>query len=252
MSVEQNKFQDYFSKQSAIYAKARPGYPKELFSYLASLSPMQEIVWDCATGNGQAAISLAEYFKKVIATDASKEQLKIAQQHVGVEYRIALAEESGLEDNSINLITVANAIHWFNLEKFFSEVKRVLKPGGIIAAWTYARSGVNEAVDKVMDKLAKEILLDYWPAGSVLARAGYKDLNLPFESINVPAFKYKTQVDLDKLMGFAYSWSSTQLYIGKHGKDPVEMVKPQLSNAWGNPNEKKEMTWELALKAGRK
>jgi len=127
-----------------------------------------------------------------------------------------------------------------------------LKPGGIIAAWTYAKSGVNEAVDKVMDKLAKGILLDYWPAGSVLARSGYKDLNLPFHAVNPPSFTYKTQVDMDKLLGFAYSWSSTQLYISKHSKDPVELVKQELTDAWGNPNEKKEMTWVLALKAGRK
>jgi ubiquinone/menaquinone biosynthesis C-methylase UbiE len=244
-------FKDFFSKQAAIYAKARPSYPDELFKYLASLCNEHNLAWDCATGNGQAARSLAHYFKRIIATDASKEQLKLAAPHLQVEYREALAEKSGLEANSADIVTIANAIHWFDLEKFYSEVDRVLKTGGVLAAWCYGNSFVDEKVDAVMTHLARVTLKDYWPEGNKMVVSGYKDLKLPFKEIIAPQFDFISEATEDNLIGFAYSWSSTQRYIDRHGKDPVEPVKEELQHAWGNAKTK-PMTWKLALKVARK
>lgn len=250
-------FKDYFSKQSDIYKKARPGYPDTLFKYLSSLCPVHDLAWDCATGNGQAAVSLASYFKQVIATDGSEQQLKNAVQHNGVTYRKALADNSGIESGTVDLVTVANALHWFDLDSFFKEVRRVLKPGGVFAAWTYAHSYIEgnnqKEIAALLEHISGDILGKYWPAGRELVMSGYKTINLPFEKIDAPGFTYHTRVDMDKLLGFVYSWSSTQNYINQTGNDPVAFIKEELKALWGkNEHEIRTMTWELSVKAGRK
>ena len=141
------EFKDHFSKQSRLYSESRPRYPKELFEYLKTLAPSLELVWDCATGNGQAAVSLAEHFEKVIATDASPQQIDNVIEKENVEYLVAPAEEIYLEDETVDMVTVATALHWFDHSRFFPEVKRVLKPGGVLAARPRGRARDGQADD---------------------------------------------------------------------------------------------------------
>src|ERR1700722_9739576 len=156
-------FQDNFSRQAEIYAKSRPTYPDELFQYLASLCSERNVCWDCATGNGQAAVSLARYFKRVMATDGSEEQIKNAVLKPNIEYWVTTAEKSGLPDHSVDLITAATAAHWFNHEQFYNEVRRIAKPGGIIAVWAYQEANVSAEIDEVMEWFSYDFLADYWP-----------------------------------------------------------------------------------------
>ena len=257
MKTGDGDFKDYFSKQSDIYKKARPGYPDELFKYLSSLCKEHDLAWDCATGNGQAAVSLANWFKQVIATDGSEQQLKNATHNKGVTYKQALAEDSGIVSESVDLITVANAIHWFNLPEFYKEADRVLKHGGVLAVWTYAHSYIEGSNQKeiaaLMEHLSGGILGKYWPVGREIVMSGYKTINLPFETIDAPLFKYHTRVDMEKLLGFVYSWSSTQRYISQTGNDPVLTIRDELLQLWGgDAGEIKTMTGELTVKASKK
>ena len=246
------EFKDYFSKQSDTYLKFRPTYPDELFAYLASLCPEHDRVWDCATGNGQAAISLTKYFKQVIATDASEQQLKNAIQNEKVEYKLALAEDSGIASGSIDLVTVASAVHWFDHPKFYKEVDRVLKPGGVLAVWAYRENRVNDRVNPVIEKLSLEVLRDYWPKESWLVINSYKDLPFPYDRIKTPVFECKAKIDLKGLEGYFLSWSSAQRYISQTGKNPIDAVRKEFNEAWSEGNEVKNITWELTLIVGKK
>jgi ubiquinone/menaquinone biosynthesis C-methylase UbiE len=246
------EFKDYFSSQSDVYLKSRPTYPDELFQFLASISQPNELAWDCATGNGQAAVSLAKYFKKIIATDASEQQIKNAVPNERVQYYVALADNSGLEPGTVDLVTIASALHWMDFDKFYKEVNRVLKPGGIFAAWAYYHSYVDNAVDPIIRYLSKEVLADYWPPERKYVTNHYNTVPFPFKLIDTPVFKISKQVNLDFLLGYFYSWSSTQKYIKETGKDPVEHIKKELENAWGDITHMKLITWDVFLKAGRK
>ncbi len=246
------QFKDHFSKQSDTYVKFRPTYPDEIFSFLASLCPEHNLAWDCATGNGQAANGLTKYFKRIIATDASETQLSNAMQNEKIEYKNALAEDSGIPSVSVDLITVAAAVHWFDHDKFYKEVNRVLKPNGVIAAWTYNNPTVNPAVDAVMEKLHQGVLREYWPKESWLVINRYKDIPFPFERIQTPDFYCTKQMDLEGMEGHYLSWSATQRYIDATGKNPVDEVRKELTQAWGNPSEVKTVTWHLTFLVGRK
>jgi SAM-dependent methyltransferase len=244
-------FKDYFSAQASVYASARPSYPDELFRFLASLVKQKEVAWDSGCGNGQAAVSLAGYFPKVIATDASEAQLRNAFAHERLEYRLAPSEKSGLPDTSADLVTAAAAVHWFDHDKYYKEVKRVLKPGGIIAVWTYCQNDVSEAVNKPVHKLEHGILKNYWPAESQLVLDKYTTLPFPFEEISAPPFHCESEWDLPHLLAYLFSWSATQNYIKKHGENPIDLVLPELQKAWGDPKTKRKMVMELALRVGR-
>jgi ubiquinone/menaquinone biosynthesis C-methylase UbiE len=243
-------FKDHFSKQSEIYAQSRPQYPDELFEYLASLSPSRKLAWDAGTGNGQAALSLVKYFDKVIATDASKEQIKNAFLNEKIEYKVATAEESGLESNSIDLITVATAIHWFNHDLFYPEVKRILKPGGIIAAWCYAFSKTNVSIDAIIHHFATETIKDYWPPERKFVWNNYADLPFPFEIIETPKFYCRVNWNFNQMINYLNSWSSTQKYISVNNSNPIELIITELKNEWGEPNDIRETSWELGLRVG--
>ena len=245
-------FKDYFSAQSALYVKSRPTYPDELFQFLASLTPADNLAWDCATGNGQAAVSLAKYFKKVIATDGSEQQIKNAVPHERVKYSVALAENSGTETGAVDLVTIASALRWMDFDKFYKEVDRVLKPQGIFAAWAYCDSHIDDKIDSIVKHLSREILADYWSSERTYVFNYYRDIPFPLKTIETPSFKTSVTANLDFLLGNLHSWSGTQGYIKATGKDPVELVKKQLENAWGDATKPKEITWNLILKAGRK
>jgi ubiquinone/menaquinone biosynthesis C-methylase UbiE len=240
-------FKDYFSKQSKEYSKFRPVYPAELYKYLAGICENHNAAWDCATGNGQAAVALAEYFDMVYATDASEEQIKNAFPHPKVKYSVSLAEKSGLQDNSINLITVATAIHWFSNESFFDEVKRVLTPNGKIATWNYFGIRVNSEINKIIDYFQFELLESYWDER--LFR-GFKDataFELPFKKFRPPEIKMEDVWNLDQLLNFLYTWSSVHKYIKLNNKNPIELIYDDLQGAWGKENERKKISWKFLV-----
>jgi SAM-dependent methyltransferase len=245
------EFKDFFSKHAAEYARYRPGYPPELFDYLNSITDNHHRAWDSAAGNGQAALELAPFFNEIIATDASEKQIINAIQHPKIKYRVAPSESSGIEPNSVNLITVATAIHWFQLEKFYAEVKRIMASGGILAVWNYGEANVNNAVDSIFHKYLYEIV------GSYAAPEFWRGINMeteidfPFQKIAVPGFKITYNWDLREYLNFIMTWSPTQGYIMANNSNPLEIIQDELKTVWGDENEKKLITWKLKLKAGR-
>jgi ubiquinone/menaquinone biosynthesis C-methylase UbiE len=247
-----SSFKDFFSQQSAIYAQYRPTYPNELFQYLASLTNEHELAWDCGTGNGQTAYSLTKYFKKIYASDASEPQIKNAVQHPCIEYHIEKAEESQLKDLSVDLVTCSQSLHWFNFDAYYKEVKRVLKPGGIIAAWIYKIPRITPEVDELFLYFHNEVIGEFWQEENRMVERGYADLPFPFEQIIPPHFKIQQEYSFDQLLGYMNSWSALQRFIHKKGYNPLIDFEPKLLNAWGKRSILRLVTWDLVLKVGKK
>jgi ubiquinone/menaquinone biosynthesis C-methylase UbiE len=243
-------FQDHFSRQAEIYLKARPTYPDELFEYLASLAPAKDLCWDCATGNGQAAISIAQYFKQVIATDGSKQQIDNAMPRPNIEYRVGTAEQSGLADHSVDLITVATAAHWFDHDAFYKEAQRVAKANGILAVWAYAEANISPEIDALMEWFMYDLLHDYWPEGRWYVRNSYATLPFPFNPIITPQFNCQMNWSLTRWQDYIKSWSSYNKYVVMHKTDPIDFLLPKLALLWGE-TEIKQITWKLHLKCAR-
>jgi ubiquinone/menaquinone biosynthesis C-methylase UbiE len=248
--VTENGFKDYFSKQAADYAKFRPRYPEDLFRWLASVAPGAELAWDCATGNGQAAVALAELFERVIATDASKRQIENAEAHARVEYRIAPAENSGIESNSIDLITVAQALHWFDLERFDTEAIRVLKPRGVVAAWAYKLAQIEPAIDAVVNHYYSDVVRAYWPPERGLVEK-FEELAFPFPEIAAPPFEMVAEWNAEHLVGYLRTWSATQRFIAANQCDPLQDVEEDLRSAWGDAGQLRSVAWPLTMRVGR-
>jgi SAM-dependent methyltransferase len=244
-------FKDNFSKQSDLYVKHRPHYPAELYGYLSSLSPEHELAWDCGTGNGQAAIGLAEYYKQVVATDPSEQQIRNCLPHPKVIYHVEKAEASSLASGSADLLTIANALHWFDFDAFYTEVRRVLKPNGVIAAWAYGTPSVSPQVDKILLHYHDVTLNDYWQTENRYVEKGYQTIPFPFVAINTPQFSCERSMNLQDFIGFLNTWSATQRFISKNQHNPTEQVQNELQKVWQDPLEEKTVTWNLVLKAGR-
>jgi SAM-dependent methyltransferase len=244
-------FKDHFSKQAGDYAKFRPRYPQKLFEYLGGIPPSRGLAWDCATGNGQAAVELAEVFNRVIATDASEKQIANAQLGERVEYRVAPAEESRVDSSSIDLIMVAQALHWFDLDEFYAEANRVLKPSGIIAASAYNLLQIAPAIDEIVNRYYYEIVGPFWPPERVLVEK-FEELPFPFHEIDPPKFEMTAQWNPDHLVGYLRTWSSTQRFITARGIDPLDEIDDKLRAAWGNTDERRRVVWPLKLRVGMK
>ena len=187
------KFKDHFSSQSSQYQRYRPRYPQALFEWLAMQTPQHALAWDCATGNGQAALALANYFEKVIATDASDNQIAQCSPHPRVAYRVARAEQAPFADTSIDLITVAQALHWFDQSVFFQEAWRVLKPNAVVAVWSYKMLSIAPEINAIVDHYYHDIVGPYWPAERQLVEQGYAPLPAPFREIRAPDFAMTSQ-----------------------------------------------------------
>ncbi len=242
-------FKDHFSKQAADYAKFRPGYPQELFDYLGSIAPSRHLAWDCGTGNGQAAVALASVFARVIATDASEKQISEAQPHERVEYRVALSENSGIQSGTIDLIMVAQALHWFDLDRFYREVRRVLKNNGVFAASAYNLLRVEPAIDEVVNRYYYEVVGLFWPPERKRVEQ-FADLPFPFHKVDAPKFEMTAQWNLDDLLGYLQTWSSTQRFIAAKASDPLEQIMDELRSAWGNTKQTRHVLWPLTLRVG--
>jgi SAM-dependent methyltransferase len=245
-------FHDHFSDIANRYADFRPHYPAALVDYLATLAPRNVLVWDCACGNGQATLDLADRFDRVVATDASAEQIASAQAHPQVDYRVASAEQSGLPNQSTGLITIAQALHWFNLERFYAEAKRVLAPDGVLAAWAYGINVVDDgAVNELVQDFYSNIVGAYWPPERKLVEEGYRTIPFPFAEITPPSFRMEARWTLDQLLGYFSTWSATNRFIKVTGRNPLEPLSAALSDVWGDRSLPKRITWPLSLRVGR-
>jgi SAM-dependent methyltransferase len=245
------RFHDHFSGHAAGYAQARPTYPDDLFDWLATQCAQRERAWDAGCGNGQAAQALAQRFAHVIATDPSAEQIAQATPHARIEYRVEAAEAPTLAPASVDLVTVAQALHWFDLERFHATVRRVLRPAGVVAVWTYGLSKVDAGVDAVFHRLYDEILGPYWPAERRHVENGYAELAFPYAPIDAPPFAMRSRWSLAQYLAYLRTWSATQRHLRATGADAVDQVAAEFAVAWGDPTEAREVRWPLGLRVGR-
>ena len=251
MSAPQPPFKDYFSAVAKSYARFRPRYPSELFADLAAAAPRRALAWDCATGNGQAAVALAERFERVVATDASTAQLARATPHDRVAYRVGRENGSGLADGSVDLVTVAQALHWFDLPSFYAEAQRVLKPGGVLAAWCYDLARCDPGMDARLRWFAYELLGPYWAPERRHVVAGYRDLPFPFEELPFPEHVMRHALTLEELGGLLGTWSAVSRYRAGRHDDPVPPLLAELRPLWGAAGTRRLLQWPLMGRLGR-
>lgn len=239
---------DHFSGHAADYAKFRPGYPEALFDWLAGLPANRHRAWDCGCGNGQASRPLAERFDQVHATDLSARQIAEAPPHPRISYRAAPADQSGLPDASVDLITVAQALHWFDFDRFYAEARRVLKPGGVLAAWTYQLLRAEPALDVLLVDFYTRVIGSWWPPERKWVDEGYRTLPFPFTEIAAPAFEIRLQWQLEDLLAYLRTWTATRYWMQAENCDPTLPLGEALRPLWGEGS--KEIVWPIALRVG--
>jgi ubiquinone/menaquinone biosynthesis C-methylase UbiE len=262
-------FKDHFSGHAAQYASARPQYPRELFEFINAQCSQKTIAWDCAAGNGQAGIGLSPFFETVVATDGSINQLRECDKACNDQrssdseiLRVAmLAEQVALQSCSVDLVVVAQALHWFDSKRFFAEVDRVLKPGGVIAVWCYGIQHIDADVDRVIAGFYDDILGAYWPEERRLVEAGYRHIEFPYKELSCPTFQMQKHWCLEELFAYFASWSAVQRYRRSVGEDPLELVKSELQEVWSGAKAmpadralsiQKVISWPLSLRVAVK
>ena len=245
-------FKDHFSGHAAAYARARPTYPDALFDWLAARCDRHDLAWDAGCGNGQASLALADRFRRIHASDPSATQIASAPSDPRVEWRVEPAESCSLPDASADLVTVAQAYHWFDHARFCAEATRVLRPGGVIAVWSYGVSSVSPPVDAAVAVLYDDVLGPYWPPGREHVENGYRDLPFPFEPLDAPAFDMTCDWTLDAYLAYLASWSASQRHLAATGVDAVAEAAPRIAAAWGPDDVVRTVRWPLSLRAGRR
>ena len=244
-----DSFKNYFGPQAAAYLDIRPRYPAALFHYLALLAPNQRVAWDCATGNGQAAVGLADRFAQVIATDPSAEMVAQSIAHPRVTYRVG-KYNSGIAAQSASLITVAQALHWLELDPFFDEVRRVLMPGGIFAAWCYGLCRIEPRVDEVVDLFAHVTLGSFWPPERKLVDEAYRTLALPLTELAPPRFEMTEEWSMAEFLRYVRTWSAVTRCIAARGELPMIAFEDALRDRWGAPTTRRPVRWSLHFRIG--
>ena len=244
-------FKDHFSAQADRYTQFRPRYPRALFEYLATLVDRRDRAWDCGTGGGQAAVALSEFFDEVAATDPSARQIEHAQRNPRVAYFVASAEKCPLADRSVDLVTVAQALHWFDLERFYGEVQRVARPRGVLAVWTYGLTKIDPTIDRVIWHFYADVLGAYWPPERRIVEERYQTIPFPFHELPAPELVMTAQWNLDDLVGYLGTWSSVQKYSEQHAANPLLKVQTELAAVWGSPEQVRQVTWPLLTRIGR-
>src|SRR6185436_18644427 len=242
---------DLFSKQSDLYARYRPTYPKELYEYIVSFVKEKNIVWDCATGNGQAAVVLADHFKRVIATDISAAQIEKAVRKNNIEYSVCPAESTPFADNSFDLVTVAQAYHWIKWEEFKKEVIRVCKPNAVVAVWVYYNHTTgSEAVDNAIHDFYENVTKQYWDNERRFVEELYTTVEFDYELLPVKKFETILSWKREDLLGYISSWSAIQKFINTNGYTPVPDLEKEINKLWPE-GEVKKVVFPIYLKLGR-
>lgn len=244
-----NGFKDHFSGVAAGYQTFRPGYPPALFDWLATVAPRREHAVDLGCGTGQASVALASHFAEVIAIDPSAEQVARAEPHPRVTYRVAPAEDTGLQAAWADLVVAAQAMHWFDAARLQVELARIARPGAVFAAFTYGLCRVDPAVDAVVDRLYRPVLGPYWPAERAHVDSAYRTLPFPWPEIDAPSFTIVQEWGLDRFVGYLATWSAVTAYRKARGEDPLALVDPALREAWGSAASR-TVTWPLVVRAG--
>lgn len=245
-------FKDHFSGHAQTYASARPGYPPALFDWIAGLGTGRSLAWDAGCGSGQAALALAEVFESVVASDPSAEQIAQAPAHPRISYRVEAAEDCSLPAASVDVACVAQALHWFDLPRFFARLGRVLKPGGVLVAWTYETCRVDPAVDAVFDRLYRDRLGPWWPPERQLVESGYRDIVLPLQPVAPPPdLAIELDWTLAQFLAYLRSWSASARCLRETGRDAVGEFSPDFARVWGSPDAPRRVVWPLAVRAGR-
>jgi ubiquinone/menaquinone biosynthesis C-methylase UbiE len=230
---------DNFSNQAGLYAQYRPTYPNQLFEYITRFVKQKNTAWDCGTGNGQSAAALSKYFKKVIATDISYRQIENAEEADNIFYSVQPSEHTNIETNSVNLITVAQAIHWFDFESFYKEVKRVALQNAFIAVWAYSLLKIDGQIDELINDYHFNFLGSYWDAERKYVDDKYKHIPFPFEKIKTPDFFIEKHWSLPELGGYLNTWSALQKYIKANTTNPVPDLMNSIKPYWGSSVKRK-------------
>lgn len=245
-------FADHFSGHAAVYSDFRPTYPAELFAYLANTCQHTNLALDVATGNGQAASSLAHHFQQVIGCDASVQQLLQAQAAKNLEYVCASAEQLPFQPDSLDLICVAQAAHWFDMPRFNQQVQQLLRAGGYLAIWCYGLFKLDADIDQIIDDYYRHTLETYWPAERRHIENGYRELAFPYAKLTAPTFYIEVEWRMPQLLGYLRSWSATQRYMRATGQDPLTEVEARLCQSWREPQQARRIRWPLHLLLGQK
>lgn len=245
-------FKDHFSSHASKYAAHRPVYPSELVDHLADLAPATDVALDVGCGTGQLSTLLAARFRRVVATDASARQIAEAEPADRVEYRVAPCEASGLPDASVDLLTVAQAAHWFDLDRFYVEARRVLRPGGVIALICYMHPDVTGAVRDVFLHFYEPVCGPFWPPERRMIEDGYRSLAFPFEELPAPPMDLVADWTLDDLLGYVDTWSAVRALEKASGREPYERFVEAMRQADPDPVRRRRVSWPLAMRVGRK
>lgn len=225
---------DNFSEQSNLYKMFRPTYPSELYDFILKLVPEKNCAWDCGTGNGQVALELAGYFKKVHATDISKQQLEQAPVHPNIVYSIQQAEEPAFPTDYFDLITVAQAIHWFQFDKFYKEVNRTIRPGGIFSVIGYGLIQTFPEADQILSRFYREIIGPYWDPERKYIDENYQSIHFPFREIESPMFISIFEWKFEQLIGYLSTWSAIKHYERQNGHSPIDFIYDELKACWND------------------
>lgn len=242
---------DHFSGVSSAYVEFRPRYPRALFEFIASAAPSHHRVWDCGAGSGQASLDLSESFGQVVASDLSAAQIAHGPLHPKISWVVAAAEATPIVKKSVDAVTVAQALHWFDHSRFYGEVRRVSVPGAVVVAWTYLPSKMEGDAGAIHDRLMFDTLRGYWPPERRHVDEGYRSIPFPFERIEAPVLRLDERWPLAQLVGYMRTWSATARYRKQHGIDPVVATERELRAIWGDPEERRPITWPLVVLAGR-
>jgi ubiquinone/menaquinone biosynthesis C-methylase UbiE len=244
-------FKDHFSGHASAYATARPLYPDALFAWLAETASGRTCAWDAGCGNGQAAVALAAFFDQVHATDPSATQIAAAVPHPRVRFAVEPAESCSLRDQSVDLVTVAQALHWFDLDRFVAEVRRVARPGAVLAAWCYGLMRIDPGIDPVIADFEHRLVGPWWPPERHHIDSGYVTLALPFEPLAAPGFAMKHDWTLAQTLAYLGTWSAVQRHDAATGGDAIAALAPRLAAVWGEPGTSRTIEWPLGFIARR-
>jgi SAM-dependent methyltransferase len=245
-------FADHFSRLSTGYARYRPQYPEGLFAAIAAANLSHEVVWDCATGTGQAVRGLARHFAVVLASDASREQVAVAARHERARYLVARAEAAPLRANSVCMVTVAQALHWLELAEFYAEARRVLRPGGLLVVWTYGHQRIDGGrLDAVLHDFYHRVIGPYWPPQRRWVETGYRTLRFPFEEVTLQAPPMSADWTLDQLLGYIGTWSAVARCRESSGMDPMSELADRVRPLWGDAAVSRRIEWPISVRAGR-